>query len=125
MPAVVLDRPDHRALDRREVRLDRIMRAENWKDGKFYNPSGAAPTIGFGKSLTLMGEYWSSKGSLRVPPAALPMVSPLDRWLSRAHTGLRSTWLGHSTVLLEIDGARVLTDPVFSERASPFQFAGP
>ena len=40
-------------------------------------------------------------------------------------TGLRATWLGHSTVLVEIDGLRVLTDPVWGERASPFGFAGP
>jgi len=34
------------------------------------------------------------------------------------------TWLGHSTMLLEMDGLRVLTDPVFGERASPVSFAG-
>jgi len=37
----------------------------------------------------------------------------------------RATWLGHSTVLLEIDGVRVLTDPVWGERVSPVSFAGP
>jgi len=40
-------------------------------------------------------------------------------------SGLRVTWLGHSTILLEIDGGRVLVDPVWSERASPVSFAGP
>jgi L-ascorbate metabolism protein UlaG (beta-lactamase superfamily) len=40
-------------------------------------------------------------------------------------SGLRITWLGHSTVLIEIDGVRVLTDPVWSERASPFSWIGP
>jgi L-ascorbate metabolism protein UlaG (beta-lactamase superfamily) len=38
---------------------------------------------------------------------------------------LRATWLGHSTVLIEIDGLRVLTDPVWGPRASPSRFAGP
>ena len=38
---------------------------------------------------------------------------------------MRATWLGHSTVLLEIDGVRVLTDPVWGLRASPSQLAGP
>jgi L-ascorbate metabolism protein UlaG (beta-lactamase superfamily) len=37
---------------------------------------------------------------------------------------LRVTWLGHSTMVLEIDGLRVLTDPVFGQRASPVSFAG-
>jgi L-ascorbate metabolism protein UlaG (beta-lactamase superfamily) len=40
-------------------------------------------------------------------------------------TGLRATWLGHSTVLLEIDGHRVLTDPIWSTRASPLTWVGP
>jgi N-acyl-phosphatidylethanolamine-hydrolysing phospholipase D len=38
---------------------------------------------------------------------------------------LAATWIGHSTVLLQIGGLNVLTDPVFSERASPVQWAGP
>lgn len=40
-------------------------------------------------------------------------------------SGLRVTWLGHSTVLLELDGVRVLTDPVFAARASPLDWVGP
>ena len=39
--------------------------------------------------------------------------------------GLRVTWLGHSTLLVEIDGYRVLIDPVWGERSSPFTWAGP
>ena len=35
------------------------------------------------------------------------------------------TWIGHATVLLRVGGLSVLTDPQFSERASPFSFAGP
>ncbi|MFD8741424.1 MBL fold metallo-hydrolase, partial [Streptomyces sp. NPDC059618] len=40
-------------------------------------------------------------------------------------SGLRLTWMGHSSVLAEIDGRRVLFDPVWGERCSPFSFAGP
>ncbi len=36
-----------------------------------------------------------------------------------------ATWIGHSTVLLQMGGLNVITDPVFSERASPVQWAGP
>jgi L-ascorbate metabolism protein UlaG (beta-lactamase superfamily) len=38
---------------------------------------------------------------------------------------LALTWYGHSSVLLEIDGHRVLTDPIWSERASPSPLLGP
>ena len=52
---------------------------------------------------------------------------PWIRWPAKKkpRTGLRATWLGHSTVLIEIDGLRVLTDPVWGLRASPSQWAGP
>ena len=35
------------------------------------------------------------------------------------------TWIGHSTMLIQIDGVNILTDPVFSNRCSPVQWAGP
>ncbi len=42
-----------------------------------------------------------------------------------AAQGLRVWWLGHASTLIEIDGVRILTDPVFSRRVSPFQWVGP
>src|SRR5690606_1393206 len=38
---------------------------------------------------------------------------------------LRVTWFGHSTLLFELDGARFLTDPIWSDRASPSTLMGP
>jgi len=38
---------------------------------------------------------------------------------------LQATWVGHSTVLIQYKGKTVLTDPIFSKRASPVSFAGP
>ena len=35
------------------------------------------------------------------------------------------TWIGHATVLIQTQGINILTDPIWSERASPFSFAGP
>ena len=61
----------------------------------------------------------------RRPPAPLPSLDPSEGWSRRPASGLRATWLGHSTVLLEIDGRRVLTDPVWGHRASPFRLVGP
>ncbi len=40
-------------------------------------------------------------------------------------SGLRVTWMGHSTSLLEIDGVRLLLDPVWDERAAPTTWTGP
>ncbi|OYN82929.1 MBL fold metallo-hydrolase [Mycolicibacterium sphagni] len=53
-------------------------------------------------------------------------VIPLDHSPPPTHSEeLAVTWLGHSTALLEIDGYRVLTDPVWSDRCSPSRAVGP
>ena len=41
------------------------------------------------------------------------------------HSAPTATWIGHATVLVQMDGVTFLTDPIWSERASPFDFAGP
>jgi L-ascorbate metabolism protein UlaG (beta-lactamase superfamily) len=64
-------------------------------------------------------------GENRTPPARLPAIDPREGWARPVDNGLRVTWLGHSTTLIEIDGKRVLTDPVWGPRASPFTFLGP
>lgn len=53
----------------------------------------------------------------------LPVLTP--RFQEPPAEGVRVTWLGHSTVLLQMQGCNVLTDPMLSERASPSQLLGP
>lgn len=53
-------------------------------------------------------------------PVALPQLARL-----RANGTPSATWIGHATVLVQSGGLNILTDPVFSERASPFSFLGP
>jgi L-ascorbate metabolism protein UlaG (beta-lactamase superfamily) len=68
-------------------------------------------------------------GNRRVPSGALPIADPRNAWRHMPGRDLRATWLGHSTVLIELaDGKRtyrVLTDPVWGARASPSRLAGP
>jgi L-ascorbate metabolism protein UlaG (beta-lactamase superfamily) len=105
------------------LRLERVRASRQFVDGLFRNPSGLGPELK-GSSLPLIGEYFFGNAQ-RNPPGALPLERPHEAWARPAETGLRVTWLGHSTTLLELDGRRVLTDPVFGERASPVRFAGP
>lgn len=70
------------------------------------------------------GNFTSGQGR-RVPQRPLPTFDPRPLWRRCPDTGLRATWLGHSTALLEIDGVRVLTDPVWGPRASPTRWFGP
>ncbi len=62
----------------------------------------------------------------RAPKVDIP-VSPFDpgAFTQRVTEGTRVTWINHATILIEIDGFRVLTDPVWSQTTSPFSFAGP
>ncbi len=105
------------------VRLERIRGSKRFRDGMFHNTANVKP--GFkGNPLPMMGEY-AFADVQRAPPGPLPMLDPRPTWDLPAETGLRATWLGHSTVLLEVGGVRLVTDPVFGDRASPFGFAGP
>jgi len=107
------------------ARLERIRASPRWVDGRFANlhpivaglrdPNASMPTL---------GEFLCG-GERRVPSGPLPSMNPLEVWTRPPASALRATWLGHSTVLIEIDGLRVLTDPVWGPRASPSPLAGP
>ncbi len=105
------------------ARLERVLASKRFKDGVFVNTKKVSPGLK-GNPLPLLGEYFFSS-TQREPKGAFPVLDPRPTWQTRAETGLRVTWLGHSTLLLEVDGVKVLTDPVFGERASPLGFAGP
>ncbi|HVO08259.1 MAG TPA: MBL fold metallo-hydrolase [Burkholderiaceae bacterium] len=107
------------------LRLERMRASRLWSGEAFRNIHPVLPglrdTVAPRPSLR---DFLSSDGR-RVPPGPLPSVNPGEAWRRPAGSGLRATWLGHSTVLIEIDGLRVLTDPVWGPRASPSRFAGP
>src|SRR5437868_6911221 len=106
------------------LRLERMKASPRYHDGLFRNTRPVAPGLRKGTALSTMGQFLFG-GQRRTPPGPLPSTSPIPKWDTPVETGLRATWLGHSTVLVEIDGLRVLTDPVWVERASPMAFAGP
>jgi L-ascorbate metabolism protein UlaG (beta-lactamase superfamily) len=106
------------------LRLERMHASPRFLDGGFKNTAAVSPGLKPGTTLSTMGEFLLG-GQNRTPPAPLPLESPLATWARPVDTGLRATWLGHSTVLLELEGLRVLTDPVWGPRASPSAFTGP
>ncbi len=57
--------------------------------------------------------------------ASFPVVQPDLQYLHANRSDTTITWIGHVTMLLQIAGLNILTDPVFCRRASPFQFIGP
>ena len=93
------------------------------RDGKFHNVAPRhAP--GFRKTLGIAWRVLTQKPDTTVPRAPIP-VQALDAATLAAAPDASLFRLGHSTLLLKLAGEFWLTDPVFSERASPVQWAGP
>jgi len=62
----------------------------------------------------------------QVPPYKPDIVAPDLGLIRHPDPGrIQLTWIGHSSFLLQVNGLNILFDPVYSERASPFSFAGP
>jgi len=75
--------------------------------------------------IPMIRAYASNKAEV-VPKKALgPFKTDVTVYQNRPKTGLRITWVGHSSLLIEIDGRTILTDPVWSQRVSMTQLMGP
>jgi L-ascorbate metabolism protein UlaG (beta-lactamase superfamily) len=98
-------------------------RSPNYRDGAFVNVDPASMLSPDREQLRLaLQELVRGRASGR-PAAPIPLADrgPLDGRAGR----LAVSWLGHATALIEIDGYRVLTDPVWSDRCSPSDLIGP
>lgn len=85
--------------------------------------AGSAPR-GLLHGLKIMWQFLFNKPADTVPAGSIPVLELSRAALLEAPDGSLYR-LGHSTLLLKIQGQFWLTDPVFSERASPFQWLGP
>src|SRR5580698_2352029 len=101
------------------------MSLESRKRGrKFLNP---IPTdeAGFGKLIPILREYINNKAENTPKKTLGPFKTDVSIYATPPESGLRITLVGHSSLLIEIDGKRILTDPVWSERVSFSSFFGP
>jgi L-ascorbate metabolism protein UlaG (beta-lactamase superfamily) len=105
-------------------RQQRINASPRFNGRVFVNSSSVSSGFKPGVERPTMREFICG-GERRVPGGPLPLVDPVPHWAEPSESGLRVTWLGHSTLVIEIDGVRVLTDPVWGQRVSPVPFAGP
>lgn len=126
-PIDPLAQPAHRDADAKAShrrRLQRVAASPRWSGAQFVNTQRVELKV---NPLDLrMAADFAFGGKRRSPKAALPVQRDTPvRLQGPPPRGLRLTWLGHSTVLVEIDGLRLLTDPVWGLRASPVSFAGP
>lgn len=106
------------------TRLQRIERSQHYSGGMFHNPAAIADRR-TGSTTEVIYEQLTGWRRRR-PPMPVPVRSLDPKDIADApNSGTRVTWLGHSTVLAELGSRKVLFDPVWSERCSPFPYFGP
>jgi L-ascorbate metabolism protein UlaG (beta-lactamase superfamily) len=101
-----------------------LLRRAEKVDGRYINP--VPTTVGGLKLAVRVLPMMIANREEKVPRTRLgPFRTDTSLYAHPPASGLRVTWFGHSSTLLEIDGVRVLVDPVWDERASPLRWAGP
>jgi len=102
------------------AQLEKIKSSPHYRDGKFQNIS-FTPNLKEGVSyFTVMRKFFFGKSKRSKPSIALPSVKTDLHALSSEKNVI--VWFGHSSYFLQIDGKKILVDPVFSGHASPVNF---
>lgn len=100
--------------------LNTIKRSPNYKDGQFQNIH-TTPQLTEGASMmSLLWKFFFVKNKNSKPPTVLP--SKKTDLFTLDPGGNFLTWFGHSSYYLQVDGKKILVDPVFSGSASPLSF---
>lgn len=104
----------------------RVLASPQYNGGSFVNPNGVTGTLFSRESLDVAIEYLLTERVDIQPKVAIP-VAKIDpaQWTGLPRNEFKYAWLGHSSVLIAIDGNLILADPVFEERASPISWMGP
>lgn len=98
------------------ARLDRALKSPAYTGEKFENKPPQSENMELIKTL-----QFYMQGQEREPRFPIPVVPVTTADLERpASDDLAAVWLGHASVMVEIGGLRILTDPVLSDVASPF-----
>jgi len=91
----------------------------------FRNPWPRSEPHGLGDVLRFFRESRSRRLAPTPPRGSFPVATPAVAYPAAGTDDSRATWIGHSTVLLQLGGVNLITDPVFSQRAFPVQWMGP
>ncbi len=101
-------------------RLERIKSSANYNDGSFQNKS-FTPNLAEGASFfKVTKEFLYNKDKRNRPSVTLPSEKTDLHHLDPKKDVL--VWFGHSSYFMQVDGKKILVDPVFSSNASPFSF---
>ena len=99
-------------------------RSPHYKEGKFLNLEASSSGLPMDRELQrkLLRDL-ANAPSVGKPPGPIPLKEPPK--VDPTPADAAASWYGHSSVLIEVDGYRVLADPVWSERCSPSRTVGP
>ncbi|MGA1801896.1 MBL fold metallo-hydrolase [Rhizobium sp. HT1-10] len=89
---------------------------------RFFNPDGIEPG---GFRDVLKWQFGSGRQRVPWPKTVESPFAPAKPEARISGEGLRVTMVGHASMLIQVTGLNILTDPVWSERVSPFSFIGP
>jgi L-ascorbate metabolism protein UlaG (beta-lactamase superfamily) len=104
-------------------RAERVRRSPRYRDGAFHNLAQTRTVRPDPVSTRSMLMEFLRGDPRRKPSAPIPLAP--QRAAEDVAGGLHVTWYGHASTLVEIEGRRVLLDPVWSRRCSPSQLVGP
>ncbi|WP_328461060.1 MBL fold metallo-hydrolase [Actinoplanes sp. NBC_00393] len=102
------------------ARRARIEASPQFSGGKFRNTVPASEIIA--ASMPRLAAAAATGREARRPHQPVPVITPVA---GADPQGLHVTWYGHSSALVEIEGRRILLDPVWSDRCSPSRLTGP
>src|SRR6187402_2637133 len=101
-------------------RMERIRKSPNYREGKFQNLS-PTPDLAEGASYyTVLKEFLFHKNKRNTPGEMIPSIKTDLFSLDPAENVI--VWFGHSSYFLQVDGKKILVDPVLSGNASPVSF---
>src|SRR2546430_505414 len=92
---------------------------------RFSNPWPDSEPQNFWNVLRFLRESRTRKRAPNPPRNSFPTAAPRIVLPRGGDSHFSATWIGHSTVLLQLGGLNIITDPVFSQRAFPLQSMGP
>ncbi len=101
-------------------RLERIKQSKNYKNGQFQNVSETPMLTAEGGMITVLKQFLLDKKRRVKPVDIIPSVKTDLLNLDPAKEIL--VWFGHSSYFIQVDGKKILVDPVFSGAASPVSF---
>jgi len=103
------------------INQEKLESSSNFKDGKFQNIEKTVMMTGEGNMWDSMKKFIKGVENDRPDEPIESIVFDKNQFLNNDST-ITYTWFGHSTVLLNVNGKIIITDPVFTKAASPVPF---